>query len=397
MDIGQLRRTLSNLQDKDKNILNNIIIDSVPKTDLMLNILDILDETGPYSMTLSEHNRDSLVRLLLRYTDICWPIYLDGVNIGSLVPYMKTIIYHVNADEGYRIATVGEVENGVISLVEEVKDNIPEKDQRLLKLLEWTFSGDWKTFKSLGYESKFNYATKRVETTYMQMLQQCGNELNEMLDYVNDDRKMDSCLTVLRKIKRLGKYKYPQYMPDEIKADISLKQLIYTLKQKLPKGSTDKDIRKAWYLILNVYNNTKYLKSPNPSEVSFLRKIYNELSTNTTYNKVDKKAQEAIRADLKDKCEKLLVGREKRLIDSSHFAFKIIDTLKRSDYVKASVKQTMIIDNALKEMDVNIMAENQKTSNHNNIIDIDSIENCQNMPNIFDVASMLGDGLIGKL
>lgn len=115
---------------------------------------------------------------------------------------------------------------------------------------------------------------------------------------------------------------------------------------------------------------------------------------------MEKDVQDAIRNDLKNKCEKLLVGREKHLISSNHFAFKIIDTLKRLDYSRASVKQNMIIESALKELDVNTKAEMQKANSmtkFDNIVDVDATQTSQEMPNIFDVASMLGGGLIGKL
>lgn len=48
---------------------------------------------------------------------------------------MQTCIYHVQAETGYRVATTSEVENGVIGLIAEVKDNIPEKDQKAVEIV----------------------------------------------------------------------------------------------------------------------------------------------------------------------------------------------------------------------------------------------------------------------
>lgn len=137
----------------------------------MVNVLEILDEKGPYNHSLTVQNRESLVRLLLNYTNGCWPIYFEGVKVEPLFPYMQTCIYHIQAETGYRVATTSEVENGVIGLIAEVKDNIPEKDQKLLKLLSWSFDGNWRTFRDAGYKVTFN-DDRTVATTYMQMLRQ---------------------------------------------------------------------------------------------------------------------------------------------------------------------------------------------------------------------------------
>lgn len=399
MELEQFRVTVKGLSDSDKNLFINVLSDAIPKTDLMINILEILDETGPYSGVLTEHNRGALLRLLLRYTDNCWPLYLEGVKIDTLIPYMQTDIYHVNATDGYRVATMNEVENGVASLVCEVTDNIPEKDQKLLKLLQWTFDGSWRTFKSAGYEVKFN-SDRSIATTYMQMLTQAGNEINELIDYMNEGRQFDYCLRTLRKVKRAGKYKYPQFAPDEIKVDMSLKQLVYTLQRQLPKGSSNPDIRRAWYMVLNVYKDAKGQKSPSPSDVAFLRKVYSDINSNggsSEIAKQDREAKELARQSLKDKCNRLLDGKQKHLVKSNHFAFKIIETLIKIDYSRVSIKQMSILDDALKELDTNIKAKENMTKNFDNIVDVDSVNSSDEMPNIFDVASMLGDGLIGQL
>lgn len=400
MELNQLTRTVAGLDTKELNILSNVLVDSVPKTDLMVNILEILDETGPYSGVLSEHNRSALLRLLLRYVDSCWPVYLEGVKIDNLFPYMQTTVYHVNAADGYRVATINEVANGVSSLVGEVTDNIPEKDQRLLKLLQWTFDGSWRTFKSAGYDIKFN-SDRTVATTYMQMLGQAGKELNDLVDYMDDGKQFDYCLTTLRNVKRAGKYKYPQYAPDEIKVDVSLKQLIFMLKQQLPKGSSNPDIRRAWYLVLHTYSDSKGQKNPNPSDVAFLRNVYTELTTKgSSFSgniKQDDEDRRLEQQKLKDKCDRLLAGRDNHLIKSNHFAFKIIETLQRIEYSRVSIKQMTILEDALKELDVNSRAKENVSKSFSNIVDVDTASSSDEIPNVFDVASMLGDGLIGKL
>lgn len=191
----------------------------MPKTDLMVNVLEILDEHGPYNHSLTVQNRESLVRLLINYTNGCWPIYFEGVKVEPLFPYMKTCIYHIQAETGYRVATTSEVENGVIGLIAEVKDNIPEKDQQLLKLLSWSFDGNWRTFRDAGYKVTFN-DDRTVATTYMQMLRQASTELNELIDFMIEGHQFDYDMLVLRKVKRAGKYKYPGFAFDEVKTDM---------------------------------------------------------------------------------------------------------------------------------------------------------------------------------
>lgn len=457
MVVDNFRRTLELLKDdKQKSQFLNIIADTMPKTDLMVNVLEILDEFGPYNHSLTVQNREQLTRLLLNYTDGCWPIYFEGVKIEPLFPYMQTCIYHVQAETGYRVATTSEVENGVIGLIAEVKDNIPEKDQKLLKLLQWSFDGSWRTYRDAGYKVTFN-DDRTVATTYMQMLRQAQAELNELIDFMIEGHQFDYDMMVLRKVKRAGKYKYPGFAFDEVKADMQIKQLVFNLKNQLPKGQSNPDIKKAWRLILSCdkKTNSKYnygrkrtdkdIFNLEPYDVQFLRKLLVDLNERSDkYISVNNNRVEndSVQEGLRNDCEKLIDGRNRHLIRSNHFVFKIIQTLSQNDYKWISSKQRNIIDQALRELDVAIRAkENQEkmkerventirsSGNKSGALDIDNmsssdlreLENMNNsngqsngqaehkglkvpyesveddVPNIFDVATMLGDGLIGQL
>ena len=394
MDIMDFTRTVEFMTDEQKKQFGGFLSEYMPKTNLMLNVLEILEDNGPYSMTLSKQNREALVRLLFNYVDSCWPIFLDDVNIKSLFQYAQTEVYHIQAENGYRVATNNEVENGVLGLIGEVTDNIPEKEQKLLHLLQWTFDGDWREFKAAGFDVKFN-SDRTVATTYMQMIKQSATLLNDLIDFTSEGRQFDYCLTQLRRVKRLGKYKYPQYAADEIKVDMPLKSLAFALKNQLPKGSGNSDIRKAWYLTLTYYNNNRVKLKP--SEVSFLRQVYADLNTQEGVSKFKDSASAKGSPEIQANCEKLLNALNSGLIDPNHFAFKIIGTLKENGYKRISSKQQAVLDSAMREVEVKQRAKAKEIVEiTSNIINIDEVDE-SDMPNIFDVASMLGDGLIGKL
>lgn len=418
MDASNFTKTMSKLNDQQKTMFNNIICDVIQKTDLMVNILDILDEKGVYSSTLKDQHREALARFLITYTDSCFAYVFDGVKIDNILPYMKTEIYHVNAAEGYRVATVSEVENGVLGLVKEVRDNIPEQDQKLLNLYQWTLDGNWRYFRAAGYKVDFD-ENHRVSTTPYQMIIQSANELNKLIDYLNEGKQFDYDLTVLRKLKRAGKYKYPTYARDEIKADISIKVLMFNLSKRLPRGSSNADIRKALSLTIR-YNAEEERKAKNrgknrfakgfklePSDVSFLREVYQHLEESGSTASYDRNS---IQIDKnKEICDKIEAGRDAGYIASNHFVFRIIETLKRFGYKKVSTKQLEILNSALNEVDVNKKAAENKAkqavankkitgTEYSDLVDLDALSKAstEETPDIFDINTMLGDGLIGQ-
>ena len=393
MELEQYRRTvrlLESLDSKDKNMFTNIISDLVDRTDLMDNVLDILRDDSVYSLTLQDRQREALTRLLLRYSRAYISLFLSGVRIDGLLKYTQTKIYHVNAVNGYRIATKSEVEQAVASLMAEVTDNIPEKEQRLLKLFQWTLDGDRKLFKSLGYELEFS-EDRKLKTSYFQMLVMAGNELNELMDFMEDEKRFESCVAKLKKIKRKGKYKYPEYAVDEIQSEMTIKQLVYKLKPLLPIGSSNPDIRRALHLILTWERDTKLQNNADPLDIAMMRRVYASLSgqTDTIYNQTVEDDSQLNR----EKCERLLKAKRAGEISQSDFVFKIISTLKKSNYKKVSPKQLAIIDTALEKLDKNLKESKENLEREKFVqskLDKSTID-------IFDMATVLGDGLIGEL
>lgn len=251
------------------------------------------------------------------------------------------------------------------------------------------------------------------------MIIQSANELNRLIDYLNEGKQFDYDLTVLRKLKRAGKYKYPTYARDEIKADISIKVLMFNLSKRLPRGSSNANIRKALSLTIR-YNAEEERKAKNrgknrfikgfklePSDVSFLREVYQHLEESGSTAAYDRNS---IQADKnKEICDKIEAGRDAGYIASNHFVFRIIDTLKRFGYKKVSTKQLEILNSALNEVDVNKKAAENKAkqaeankkitgTEYSDLVDLDALSKAstEETPDIFDINTMLGDGLIGQ-
>ena len=87
-------------------------------------------------------------------------------------------------------------------------------------------------------------------------------------------------------------------------------------------------------------------------EVSFLRTVYEKFAVDRTAHKemAEKEAQAQVDVQLKEECQALLDARNTRDIDSQHFCYKIIDTLKRNGYTRCSAKQRKIIESALQDI-----------------------------------------------
>ena len=100
------------------------------------------------------------------------------------------------------------------------------------------------------------------------------------------------------------------------------------------------EYRKALALSLKAYKGKKQLT---PLEVSQLRDIYDRHALD-----FNKQTQTETNTEIKDMCEKLIAERFKGKISQKHFAYTIIETLKKNNYTKCSPKQLAIIEEAYK-------------------------------------------------
>lgn len=389
-------KTKTNPKDsKLITILGNLECLGSEQPYLISETFNMLDDDSPLYGLIPDINKLALAKMIRAYFNTCWTLYLDVDKYVSLTKYSRLDSYSIDADKGVRLATENEIKQGVRGL--QRKDVYPagEDYNKLINLLVWTMTGNTFYFRRAGFKNNFNSEGKVTDNLY-QMITMCCNELNLLFDFVADENKFTKLTRIVEKSKKTGGIKYATYASDEINENISVKQLINNVKLNFPRNSSDKSIRKAIALSLKYTNN----KSLTPMEISYIRGVYSYYLNNTDMIKAKdyNKAKENEDTELKKKCDLIVRERYRGIIDSNHFVYKIIDTLRKYNFSKCSNNQYAIIEEALRiinttaknnNVDKEKMRENEELSrNAVGVLSDDDLDNYESL------SDFIGDGEI---
>lgn len=306
---------------------------------IMSETLKILEDDNPFFGIISDSNKKSLCIMMDQYFTDCWGLFIEDLKLDKCLNYGKIGIYKVAAANGLRYATVNEVAQGIKGLIGEYIYPAGEEEYKKLCLLQWSFTGVSYYFRQAGYKLDYDNNGKVVNSFY-EMIQMCAYQLKELFDWVSVKENLDKALNRIKKMQKSKGYKYASYEKDEITEDITIKQLVMNIYKVFPRNSSNPDYRKALALALKSYKGKQQLT---PLEVSQLRDIYDKHALDINR---DKKAAASVNTDVKEKCELLLAERFKGKINQKHFAYTIIETLKRNNYTSCSPKQYAVIEEA---------------------------------------------------
>lgn len=306
---------------------------------IMSETLKILEDDNPFFGIISDSNKKSLCIMMDQYFTDCWGLFIEDLKLDKCLNYGKIEIYKVAAANGLRYATVNEVAQGIKGLIGEYIYPAGEEEYKKLCLLQWSFTGVSYYFRQAGYKLDYDSNGKVVNSFY-EMIQMSAYQLKELFDWVSVKENLDKALNRIKKMQKSKGYKYASYEKDEITEDITIKQLVMNIYKVFPRNSSNPDYRKALALALKSYKGKQQLT---PLEVSQLRDIYDKHALDINR---DKKAAASVNTDVKEKCELLLAERFKGKINQKHFAYTIIETLKRNNYTSCSPKQYAVIEEA---------------------------------------------------
>lgn len=306
---------------------------------IMSETLKILEDDNPFFGIISDSNKKSLCIMLDQYFTDCWGLFIEDLKLDKCLSYGKIEIYKIAAANGLRYATVNEVAQGIKGLIGEYIYPAGEEEYKKLCLLQWSFTGVSYYFRQAGYKLDYDSNGKVINSFY-EMIQMCAYQLKELFDWVSVKENLDKALNRIKKMQKSKGYKYASYEKDEITEDITIKQLVMNIYKVFPRNSSNPDYRKALALALKSYKGKQQLT---PLEVSQLRDIYDKHALDINR---DKKAAASVNTDVKEKCELLLAERFKGKINQKHFAYTIIETLKRNNYTSCSPKQYAVIEEA---------------------------------------------------
>ena len=224
--------------DEEAKKIDAILSSNIDKPVLMTNILDIVEDESYYSMNLASDKLQALYRLLIAYYDSCFALYVDycisSPKLENLLECNEYIVYHVSAENGNRVATKSEVENGVEELEPDISKAVDDNTMRCLNVLMWTFTGMLRYYRSAGLEC--TYKNGELQESNYQLILRAGHALKELVEWAGTDGNYHSAIESLKAFKRKKPYKYPVYADDEIEPDISVKQLEYICSNKILGG-----------------------------------------------------------------------------------------------------------------------------------------------------------------
>jgi hypothetical protein len=360
------------------SFISNISSGYMDIPNIMVETLKLLEDESPFVNLISDSNKKSLCIMMDQYFTDCWSLYIDDMKLDKLLQYGKIEKYKVDAADGLRDATEYEVAQGVMGLIPEYIYPAGEDEYKKLCLLEWSFYGKSYFYRQAGH--KLDYDDKgKVTNTFYELIFNCAYELKALFEWVSVKENVDKAIAKIKKFQRSKGFKYATYAKDEIKEDITIKQLVMNVYKIFPRNSSNVEYRRALALALKAYKNNQKLT---PLEVSSLREIYEKHALDIANNKTTANETDD---ELKDKCNFLLAERFKGAIDQNHFAYTIISTIKRNNYTKCSPKQYKIINEAYnivnKTSGKNDDKENEKTQT-TMVISDDEIDSSMSLYNI---------------
>ena len=323
-------------------LLTNMSREFFYKTWLIESTFSIIDDNAV--VKIDKNNMIALAKMLRSYSNRCWHIAVDEVDLVKLLKYHVEEVYYTKVFEGSRISTVGEIANGVKGLEIHSKERISDDVYKKLCLLQWTFDGRYYYYRQAGYEVTYD-SNGKVKEDFYTLVKRAAYGLVELFDWLENDNEYDEAIKVLTKASKMKPYKYPTYAKDEVVEDISIKTLFNSAKKTIKKGTDNPDYRRAIHLLIKS-DKTKL----EPIEISFIRTTYEKFLTDVSMQGIleEERANRETEVNLlKEKCERLLNERYSGKINSEHFVYKVISTVKGKHYTRCSEKQMDIIDQAL--------------------------------------------------
>lgn len=368
------------------NTFKNIISDKIEKTDLMKNILNIISDQTPYS-NLSDDTRHKLVLALKTHFDCVWVlINVNNTNVDRLIKGMYEDVYYINAYNGIRVATQSEVENGVVSLIEKRDWKLGEQGEEIYKqfnIMMWSITGRLRYYTAAGLKYTWDKETGLVET-YLQLLSRSTPVMNSLYDLLKDNNKYDSIVSAINKSIRRGKFKYPNFAVDEVKTNLSSKQLIFNANKVL--WNYEDDFSESKRLLMRIKKDNRF--KPTPLDISKLREDY-ETATSVSYQSKNKKTNKDNltdkQLDVKTKCELIEQAVKDGKLSSSDWGNKIATTLKKHKYRFCSDKQYRIINDTVSKLEEK-PKENTRVMDDSEMTDV--------LDDVYNVLDALGKGTL---
>ena len=185
-----------------------------------------VSDSNPFLTMYSEEQiKEMVVLVILCYYSMFnafFSVSSGDVKLEELVKKTRQNRYTVNASNGKRVATSGEVSEGIyyvvndytVKLVDEPTLFLTEKEEKFIWMMAWALTGRWRYFIQSGYNVKYeNGVLAEPEIKYIWSVR---NVIYRMCELLTSSDMYPDIVEKLREIKKAGTYKYPDYADDEI-------------------------------------------------------------------------------------------------------------------------------------------------------------------------------------
>lgn len=338
----------NNLMVRVSNISNQL--ETAPK--ILTRLYSLIHDDSVFWNVTTDAQKRGLAYMAVTIYDSCFYIYNEDIIKPDHCKYGAIEVYDVDAADGLRPATIGEVTSGVHGLIARYIYPAGEESYRNISILLWLITDISYYYRCAGLDLEYDSYGKISTTTY-EMLNRAVDRVAKAVEWLKSGNA-EKAIKIINKYKSSGGYKYAEYAKDEIYEKISIKQLIKNIDNEMPRNSDNPDFRRAIYLVIKTNKNNVRLT---PLEISWLRGVYDQLIANKA--NIEKPEMDI---QLKMDCDRISQAQLAGLISRSDFVFKIISTLNKNGYVKCSPKQRKIIDETIEKLD-NISKATKTTDN----------------------------------
>lgn len=312
--------------------------------------LMLLSDNSSYINIISEKNKVALCNLCINVTSTLAgaSAFKKDIDIKKACEYSMKKVYYTDAPNGKRIATKGEINDGITELIMDTTYPAGIDAHRKLNTLAWILFGDIKYVYALGFKVKYNDKREVITPTY-DIIAALAADINQSLEWYST-MQFDKALKIIQKFSKAYRKIYIDSVQDEIKESISIEQVTKDILDRFPRGSNNVNYRRAIAISLKYRNKSKLT----PMEMKFIREQHRDFN-------IEIETDNEGSNEVKLICNTIIKAASDGIIKEGELGLKIARSLVDSQRWRVSTKQLNVLTNLSNR--INKPKENNSSEN----------------------------------
>ena len=397
MDYGNFGYTYNKVSEliSDENILNILDMDESYRPWLTNELFATISDQCPSMSMFSNERVIKAAKIGTRFYNASFQLMMNmsmkKLDLETLMNFTQQDRYCINAVNGVRACTNKEVEEAIVFMDDNEEINtifnnpsvkLDDKEVKLIRLLTWAMTGRWRYYIAAGYPNPYvNGSLRYLPAHYIIDLE----DHIELMCKRLDEGKCDDVIDKIRRIRKLGKYKYTDYAADEVVADVPISYVINQVSKLMTKNR-DTILKRCFYLTKSYGFD---LKKYSTEDRITMRKGYLIL-TNPEKSPLTEEDKVNIE-ELKDIIAQIKKGVEARILKEDSIYNKIAFTIASNNYRFCSDKQKQVLLDGIK-----IIENHDKNDNTNFVKAIAGDTPGTDGFGVSNLSSLLGAGGFGN-